>query len=281
MQINPDTIYKDYLNGHIDKISLVNQLTSIIENHDDNIVREDSIIALGKLKLVDENLFDLFENLLLSDSSEFIRNAAAIYLSEHHLNRSIAVFKWAIQHENSYQCLLTLVKALVKINSKASKKILIEQIKKIRKTQYLNQETGYENKKYKENLKPLIKRNRIVTYTSEQLGNILINFFTIRQLIEELPNVYFELNSTTLLIEKLDLSDYLEFEVKGTPWGWKNNIESISKIKGLKNLSSLQDLNLSNNQIRDLKDLVEIESLIYLDLSNNKLSDRQNIEYKL
>lgn len=279
MQINPNTIYEDYLNGHIDKVSLVNQLISIIENHDDNIVREDSIILLGKLKLIDENLFDLFENLLLSDSSKFIRNAAAIYLSEHYLNRSITVFKWAIQHENSYQCLLTLVKALVKINSKASKKILIEQIKKIRKTQYLNQETGYENKKYKENLKPLIKKNRILTYTSKQLGDILINFFTIRQLIEELPNVYFELNSTTLLIEKLDLSDYLEFEVKGTPWGWKNNIESMSKIKGLKNLSSLQDLNLSNNQIRDLKDLVEIESLINLDLSNNKLSDPQNIEY--
>ena len=59
MQINPNTIYKDYLNGHIDKVSLVNQLTSIIENHDDNIVIEDSIITLSKVKSVDENLFYL------------------------------------------------------------------------------------------------------------------------------------------------------------------------------------------------------------------------------
>jgi hypothetical protein len=174
---------------------------------------------------------------------------------------------------------LKIVKALVRINSKGSKNVLIEQIKKIRKTQYINSEKGYENKKYKEALKPLIKRNKIAAYSPKQLGDILINFFTIKQLIEEIPNVYFELNSTNLLVEKLDLSDYLEFEVKGTPWGWKNNIESLSKIKGLKNLLNLQKLNLSNNQIKDLKDLVEMKSLIHLDLSNNKISDPQNIEY--
>ena len=61
MEISPNAIYEDYLNDRIDKASLVKQLISIIENHDDNIVRKNSIIVLGKLKLVDENLFDLFE----------------------------------------------------------------------------------------------------------------------------------------------------------------------------------------------------------------------------
>jgi Leucine-rich repeat (LRR) protein len=279
MEINPKVIYEDYLNGRFDKATLVKQLISIIENYEDDKVREDSIIVLGKLKLPNDSLFGLFENLLLSDSSEIIRNAAARYLSEHHLSNSISVFKWAIRHEKSYQCLLTVVKALVKINSKESKKALIDQIKKIRKTQYINPEKGYENKKYKEVLKPLIRRNKIINFSQKQLGDILINFYTIKHLIEEIPNVYFELNSTNVLVEKLDLSDYLEFEVKGTPWGWKNNIESLSKVTGLKNLLNLQILNLSNNQIKDLKDLVEMKSLIHLDLSNNKLSDPQNIEY--
>ncbi len=279
MEINPNAIYEDFVNGHIDKVTLVKQLMAIIENHEDNTAREASIIVLGKLKFTNEKLFDLFENLLLSDSSENIRKAAALYLSEYYLNSSLTVFKWVIQHEKSYQCLFTVIKGLVKINSKESKKVLIEQIKKIRKIQYINPEKGYENKKYKEALKPLIKRNKIVTSSSQQLGDILINFYTIKQLIEEIPNVYFELNSTKLLVEKLDLSDYLEFEVKGTPWGWKNNIESLSKIKGLKNLLDLQKLNLANNQIKDLKDLVEMKCLIHLDLSNNKISDPQNIEY--
>jgi len=279
MELNPNAIYEDYINNRLDKSTVVKQLISLIENYDDNAIREDSIKVIGKMKLISENLFDLFENLLLSDSSEDVRNAAAIYLSEHHLSDSVAVFKWAIQHEMSYQCLLTIIKALVKINSKESKNILIEQLKRIRKTQYINPEIGYENKKYKEALKPLIRRNKIITFSQKQLGDILINFFTIKKIIDEIPNVYFELNLSNLLVEKLDLSDYLEFEVKGTPWGWKNNIKSLSKIIGLKNLLNLRELNLSNNYIKDIKDLVDIKSLKYLDLSNNKLCDLQNIEY--
>ncbi|NVM46596.1 MAG: HEAT repeat domain-containing protein [Candidatus Lokiarchaeota archaeon] len=279
MELNPNTIYKDYINNRLDKFTAIKQLTSIIENYDNDEIREESIKILGKMKLIHENLFILFENLLLSDSNENIRNAGAIYLSEHHLNDSLAVFKWSIQHEMFYQCLFTIVKALVKINSNESKAVLIEQLKKIRNNKYLNSEIGYENKRYKKALKPLIKRNKIITYSHKHLGDILINFFTIKKIIDEIPNVYFELNLSNLLVEKLDLSDYLEFEVKGTPWGWKNNIESLSKITGLKNLLNLQELNLSNNYIKDIKDLVDIKSLIYLDLSNNKISDPQNIEY--
>jgi Leucine-rich repeat (LRR) protein len=279
MELNPNSIYEDYINKRIDESTAVSLLTSIIDNYDNIEIRKKSITVLSKMELIHENLFYTFENLLLSDSSEIIREVAAIYISEHHLENSLAVFKWAIQHEKSYQCLLIIIKALVKINSKESNKVLVEQVKKIRKSQYINYEKRYENKKYKELLKPLIKKNKITKFSPEQLGDILINFFTIKHLIEELPNVYFELNSSNLLIEKLDISDYLEFEVKGTPWGWKNNIESLSKLKGLKNLFGLKELNLANNQIRDLKYLVEIINLKYLDLSNNKISDPQNIEY--
>ena len=279
MELNPNVIYEDYINHRSDKGTLIKQLLSIIENCDDNIVREDSIKILSKLKLSSENLFDFFENLLLSDSSENIRNAAANYLSEHYLKNSLSVFKWAIQHEKSNKCLITIVNALVKINSQESKIALIEQIKKIRKTQYINLEKGYENKRYKKALKPLIKRNKIANFSHKQLGEILINFFTIKNLIEEIPNVYFELNSENLLVEKLDLSDYLEFEVKGTPWGWKNNIRNLTEISGLNNLKYLKKLDLSNNQIENVKIFVELKNLTHLVLSNNQISDLDNLEY--
>ena len=279
MELNPIRIYEDYNNNRLDKSTAIKQLISIIENYDDDTIREDSIKVLDNIKLISENLFALFENLLLSDSSENIRNAAANYLSVNHLNRSLIVFKWSIQHEKSYICLLTVVKALEKINSNESKTVLIEQIKKIRKTHYISLEKGYENKRYKKALKPLLRRNKINNYSHKELGAILINFFTITTLIEEIPNVYFELNSTNLLIEKLDLSDYLEFEVKGTPWGWKNNIEKISEIVGLENLKYLKQLDISNNQIKNVEGLVSLKSLTHLVLSNNQISDPNNIEY--
>ncbi len=279
MELNPNRIYEDHINNRLDKSTAIKQLISIIENYNDDTTREDSIKILANIKLTSENLFTFFENLLLSDSSENIRNAAANYLSVNHLNSSLPVFKWSIQHEKSYNCLLTIVKTLVKINSSESKTILIEQIKKIRKTHYINLEKGYENKRYKKALKPLIRRNKINNYSHKELGVILINFFTIKTLIEEIPNVYFELNSTNLLVEKLDLSDYLEFEVKGTPWGWKNNIRKISKIPGLENLRYLKKLDLSNNQIENVKGLVGLKNLTHLVLSNNQISDIDNLEH--
>jgi len=279
MELNPIRIYEDYNNNRLDKSTAIKQLISIIENYDDDTTREDSIKALDNIKLIGESLFALFENLLLSDSSENIRNAAANYLSVHHLNRSLPVFKWSIQHEKSYNCLLTVVKALEKISSIESKTVLIEQIKKIRRTHYISLEKGYENKRFKKALKPLIRRNKINNYSHKELGAILINFFTIKTLIEEIPNVYFELNSTNLLVEELDLSDYLEFEVKGTPWGWKNNIRKISEISGLKNLRYLKKLDLSNNQIENVEGLVGLKELTHLLLSNNQISDLDNLEY--
>ena len=279
MDLNPNRIYEDYNSNRLDKSTAIKELISIIENYDDDTTREDSVKVLNNIKSASENLFTLFENLLLSDSSENIRNAAARYLSVNHLNKCLPVFKWAIQHEKAYHCLLTIVKALEKISSSESKKILIEQIKKIRKTHYISLEKSYENKRYKKALKPLIKRNKINNFSHKELGDILINFFTVKTIIEEIPNVYFELNSTNLLVEKLDLSDYFEFEVRGTPWGWKNNIHTISEISGLENLWSLKILDLSNNQIENVKGLVGLKNLTHLMLSNNKISDVNNLKY--
>ena len=92
-------------------------------------------------------------------------------------------------------------------------------------------------------------------------------------------NVYFELDSQNGLIRELDLSDYLEHEVKGTPFGWKNNIKSISEIVGLNHLKYLKKIDLSNNQIEEVKDLIHLENLTHLILINNKISKRENLNY--
>ena len=279
MELNPQTIFEEYCNNNLDKSSATNLLISIIENYEGDIIRADSINILGKINLKDESLFNFFENLLLSDSSEIVRNASANYIGKNYLNNTLTLFKWAIQHETSYHCLITVIKYLVKMNSRDSKLILIEQLKKIKKIQFLSIDKNFENKKYKKSLKALLKTNRIKNFTITQIAEILINYLTIKHLIEKIPNVYFELNSNTLLVEKLDLSDYLEFEVKGTPWGWKNNIREISEISGLHNLNHLKRLDLSNNQIKSVKGLIKLKYLTHLILSNNKISDSVNLKY--
>ena len=128
MELNPQTIFEEYCNELLDKSSATNLLISIIENYEEDIIRADSINILGKMNLKDQNLFNFFENIFLSDSSEIVRNASASYIGNNYLNNTLTLFKWAIQHETSYHCLITIIKYLVKMNSRDSKLILIEQL---------------------------------------------------------------------------------------------------------------------------------------------------------
>jgi len=279
MDVNPQTILKDYNNKCIDKSTAIKLLTSGIENYNEEKFRLEAISILSALKIKTKTLFEFFENLILSDSSKIIRNAAAKYISANFLEISLPLYQWVIQYETSYYCLITVVNSLVKIHTNESKCILFEQVRDIRNIKSLNVDKGYGNKKYRKALKSYFKRTPINKLSHKQLGAILINFLTVKNLIEEIPNVYFELDDKRLLIEKLDLSDYLEFEVKGTPWGWKNNIRSLSQITGLSNLKHLKSLDLSNNQIGDLEGINELKNLTHLVLHNNQINDLKNLEY--
>jgi len=88
MEVSPEDLYKDFMDKTIDKDSLTEQLSSIIENSRNLQVRVLSIQILGKIELNSNSvliktynrLFDLLENLIISDSNELIRNEAAILL---------------------------------------------------------------------------------------------------------------------------------------------------------------------------------------------------------
>ncbi|MBY9020652.1 MAG: leucine-rich repeat protein [Candidatus Lokiarchaeota archaeon] len=279
MNIKPQTVLENYKNKRIDKSTVTKLLTSIIEKNDEENSRIEAISILNTLKIKTRKLFEFFENFLLSDSSEDIRNAAAKYISTNFLEISLPVFRWVIQKETSYSCMITVINSLVKIHTNESKSILFEHIKNIRNIKYLNVDKGFENKNYRKALKLYFKKKSIKELSHKHLAAILINFLTIKILIKDIPNIYFELNEDTLLIEKLDLSDYLEFEVKGTPWEWRNNIHTLSQLNGLSNLKHLKTLDLSNNQIRNLEGLVELKNLTHLVLPNNQISDLKNLEY--
>ena len=124
----------------------------------------------------------------------------------------------------------------------------------------------------------MVKSKKYDNFTHKELSDILINYIIIKNLIKQYPNVYYELNPQTGLIEQLDMSDFLEYEVKGTPYGWKNNIKSISEIFGLKYLKNIKKIDLSNNHIEDVKDLNKLENLTHLILTNNEISELENIE---
>ncbi|MCK4480054.1 MAG: leucine-rich repeat domain-containing protein [Candidatus Lokiarchaeota archaeon] len=279
MNLSPKMIYKQFERNEINKFIACDHLISFLENSENENIRGEAIQILDKLGIYDIKLFDILENILISDSNAKIRNIAIKFINKRFLTKAITPLKWAVNHENDYECLITIIKSLEKIDSEQSKLILFNQIKKIIKVKYLNKEKRIENKKYKKVIKKLLKTKKYETFSIRQLSRILINYLTIANLSKQHPNVYYIINPQNGLIKELDLSDFLEYEVKGTPFGWKNNIKSISSIIGLNNLQNLKKIDLSNNQIECVKELVNLGNLTHLTLTNNKISELENLEY--
>jgi len=278
MDLTPEEIYEDLRNKRINKNTAYDLLTSLVENSENENVRLKAIINLEKIGLINDKLFSFLENLLISDSNSKIRKAATKFMKHKFLEKVNNPLKWAIKHETDYECLITIIQSLEKINSYESKLILVNEIKKIIKTKYLNKEKRIENKKFKKVIKKFLKTKKINYFTHRELAEILINYLIIGNLINQYPNIYYELDPQNGLIKELDLSD-LEYEVKGTPFGWKNNIQSISEIIGLEHLKSLKKIDLSNNSIENVKELIHLKNLTHLILTNNNISEIENLNY--
>ena len=280
MILTPEKICEEFENNNLDKHTAFDLLISLIENSEDENVRVKSIESLEKIGIFNSKTFTILENVLISDSNRRIRNAAAKIIEKEFSNeKALVPLKWAIKHESNYECLITIIKILEKINNKEAKAILIEQLKKIRKTKYLNKDKSIQNKRFKKTLKVLFKERKYEDLTHKELGEILINYLTIRHLIEQFPNVYYEIDPQIALIKELDLSNYMEYEVRGTPWGSKNNIKTLSDITGLFNLNNLKKIDLSDNQINSIKELNQLVNLRHVVLTNNKISDLENVNY--
>ena len=276
MELTPRKIYEDFRKNNIDRNYTAELLISLIDNTDQIDIRLESIKHLKKIGLINDKIFHFLENLFISDTNGKIRCAAAKYIRDFFLDKSLSLIKWAIQYESDYDCMIMMIQTLVKLNNNESKSVLIDMIKRIKKIKYLDENKRIENKKFKKIAKKLLKGKNDEIFSHQNLAEIIINYLTISELTKKFYSVYFELKD--FLVVNLDLSD-VEYEVRGWKSDFKNNIKEISEITGLKNLKYLTHLNLSNNQIRNIKDLINIKNITHLFLYNNKINEIENLEY--
>jgi len=274
MASSPRKIYEEFLDKSLDKNSAVLLLISLIENVDDNEVRFDSINILRKIEALDDRVFKLLENLLVSDSNEKIRNAACLYIQNHFLYKASAPMKWAIQHETDYHCIINIIKTLSMINDAESKSILIDELNKIKIRKFIDERKKYDNEKFKQSLRDLLKIKKLEDFNTIELADIIINYKTISAIIKKFFKVYFEWENAVIVW--LDLSE-LGWNADRTQYASK--ITNISEIIGLKYLKSIKKLNLSNNKLSSIKELTILKNLTHLGLTNNEIVDRNNIMY--
>ncbi|MFX1479906.1 MAG: hypothetical protein ACFFCI_17445 [Promethearchaeota archaeon] len=279
LRLTPEKIIEEFRDNKIGKASALQSLISFIENSNDEEIRLKSLNLLDLFDLKGKHFFQILENLVVSDENAIIRDFALKIIEKNFLEKSFEVLRWCVIHERDDQCIITVIKILEKIKSENSKLILYNKIRRIIKKKYLNKERKIENKKFKKTLKKLLREKKYDKFTHSEFAEILVNHITISSLTTKYNNVFYELDQQSGLISKLDLSNYIGYEVKGTPWRWQNSIKNLSDIPGLKYLYSLQQLDLSNNQITDIKEITHLQNLTHLILTNNNLSDEKNLFY--
>lgn len=304
--ITPENICSEVQLGNMSETIATELLISVIEGSNDVGLRAECIETFEKLSLKSKKIYEILENLLISDESPLIRSAAAKVIVRNFLKDGQNALNWAIIHDKSPILLNTILNLFNnvedefninkemtnRINALASmigivpkEAIFILELEALfaeGKKNYKIDAKIYEfcrNITNVVNGKPwLVIRNRHIEalsfsynywkYIKESHVNIVSFFSKIKYLDMFLSSVN-NLNIKDKKILKIPKSIGLLTELKRLDLSCNNIIEIPASINSL---SSLEKLNLSYNKIFEISDSIcSLSSLKSLDLSHNNI----------
>ncbi len=223
MYLKPNKIYEDFRKRNLGLSKTIDLLITLMENIDDDTTRKECIDILNKIDFKHKKVFKILENLLISDTNENVRYSAAKVIKTKFLNKAVIPFLWALQHESSYDCLITIVKSLEEIIDERVVTLLIEEVEKINIA------------KFKTSLNELFNRTTINKYSQKDFAEILINNITLKFLIKKFKKINFKVKNG--LISELDLSNV---DNQVIYWRDRNSLENHSDLIGIQNLKNLE-----------------------------------------
>ena len=236
-KINPKVILDQYKNGKIDRKSLIDILISIIENSDKNDDRIKSLEILSEIRLVDQKLFSILKELLISDEIELIRNRAAKFIINNFPNKCGSLIEWAIKYEISPQIISIFIESFKKDNEKLLGTILIEYFRYI-----LDNITDEKLENYIESLKNLNDKEPIEKF---DLGWLISNNAR-EQFMNDMEANYLKDNSIVSNDKVLTFNDFIIL-TRSSP----AKSLGIGSIKGNLGLGADGDLNILNLVLND------------------------------
>ncbi|MFX1258529.1 MAG: leucine-rich repeat domain-containing protein [Promethearchaeota archaeon] len=291
-KLTPEQIFNRYQDGEIDKATAINYLKILLKNSDNGRVRRAAVKFLGIIGAGSGDLYEFFEHLLVSDNYKIVRGACAEVLIQNYLDRCAEVIRHAINHDQSANCLLTILEALERNSSEKSKSLIkywYDEMRAWLKELFNGVSTeGFDELPAREFLGvilltenaqarnfalgyvPKIKKQRghVVGISLENVNNIgrsFLKFFpylTELALLDSYPGDYTGLSR----LKVLNIVGHHNFY-----------FDRIGKIKGLETLVNLERLNLSHNSIRKIEGFDFLLSLKQLDLSWNPIEEIENL----
>ncbi len=108
--LNPDEIYSKLISDIINKNEALAYLISLVEESTDANIRIRCLEIINKIPIINDKVFNLLENCLISDDNEFVRVTAAKIIALHFPKMGVNPLKWALHHETSPLVLQTISK---------------------------------------------------------------------------------------------------------------------------------------------------------------------------
>lgn len=273
----PAKIYREIRRNQLDLKTGIEFLISIIEKSQDYEERLESLKYLKELSNPNEKIYNLLENLLISDLNPSIRTYSANFIKEEYLEQALNPMSWALQYERNIHCYIAIVKCLMQLDSLLSKQALIKKLKSVMEKKSIIGQRRYDNRKFKKSLEIRLMGRKLKALSAKEIGEVLINHRVIANLVKKYHFVFFRWKGG--LVSKLDLSELGWNAARTWDLIYEDKIENLSEIPGLTELTYLKRLNLSNNRLTKVKELVKLTNLTYLMLDDNRLADPMNLKY--
>ncbi len=159
MPLTPNAIFQDLKNKDLDKHSAVELLLALVDNAENTKTRIESLKTLNRIQFNDEKTFKFLEHLLISDLDEDIRKLTCMVLQNHYHEKALDPMIWALEHEISLKCLITIISTIARIENTKSKSLLVSKLIKLQKKQSSSL------------LKDLVEKDHIKNMSTNDINN--------------------------------------------------------------------------------------------------------------
>ncbi|MEJ2250716.1 MAG: hypothetical protein P8Y70_02695 [Candidatus Lokiarchaeota archaeon] len=271
MYISPSEIYNAFKFGYFNNQRACDLLLRIIDKSKDQQKRIESLQFLEKFNFINEKIYQALENLIISDPNPYIRMYCIKILSTTFIEKVINPIKWLIKYENDFDSYINIIKILLRINSEESHLLIIKELNRIIKRKYVDEDSYYNNRRFKVSLKSILDEEDLFNLSINQLAEILINYKGIQSLINKYERIFFEWYRGK--VTKIDFSQLGRSNWTSWMYRYSNGIKNLSEIPEIFHFRKLESLNLSNNQINSLEGVENFKGITHLYLRNNHIEN--------